>query len=254
LMMDWSCDGCSGSRCAHRSSEGRWLSARRWTHCWRGPRARRWTEMMKYPWKASSLPACEPSFTALKQGTGRTTGIGRTTWRRGPSAPRPRRPRLLALAARGGARLRALWPKAPPRAVMMTLEWPWLEEGRQSLGSHVPLTRKAQSSQSGPSWARTYLPRGLRGAIGGDIRGEELRDTGHLDGRTHGPHDLRGDLARVAAERHGVVEAAGTLDTGELCAQGWWPRCVCEHVTEPWPMELRMVEAGWTPRTTQTPK
>ena len=36
-----------------------------------------------------------------------------------------------------------------------------LEEGRQSLGSHVALTRKAQSSESGPNWARTYLPRAM---------------------------------------------------------------------------------------------
>ena len=132
----------------------------------------------------------------------------------------PQRPRLFALTARDGALLWAVLVAEGAAAsghdhvgVAQVLE-----EGRQSLGSHVAFTRKAEFSESGPNWARTYLPRAMisAGAIGGDIRGEDLRDTGHLDGRTHCPHDLRGDLAHLAAEGHGVVEAAGTLDTGEL--------------------------------------
>ena len=38
----------------------------------------------------------------------------------------------------------------------------------------------------------------LRAVLGGDVRGEELRDTGHLDGRTPGHCDLRNALVRLA--------------------------------------------------------
>ena len=38
----------------------------------------------------------------------------------------------------------------------------------------------------------------LGGAIGVDVRGEELRDPGLLDGRPHGLHDLRDDLVYLA--------------------------------------------------------